>query len=110
MLTYASESSPAQTVEDVGTGRMSDGIANVRIDPAFASVTDHRWYYVFLTPLGDTRGLYVSMKTASGFRVRENERGRSNVEFDYRIVAHPLDAKYERLPDALPPKRHAFQP
>ena len=40
------------------------------------------------------------MKTTSGFQVRENEHGRSNVEFDYRIVAHPFDAKYERLPDS----------
>lgn len=104
VLTYASESA-SQTVEDVGTARMSEGVANVRIDPGFVSVTDHRWYYVFLTPLGDTRGLYVSMKTASGFQVRENERGRSNTEFDYRIVAHPFDAKYDRLPDAPLPKR-----
>jgi hypothetical protein len=77
---------------------MVAGVANVQIDPAFASVMDRKWYYVFLTPLGDTRGLYVSMKTASGFQVRENEGGRSRVEFDYRIVGHPLDAKNDRLP------------
>jgi hypothetical protein len=99
VLTYASESATA-TVEDVGTARLTSGTANVQIEPAFASVIDHKWYYVFLTPMGDTRGLYVSMKTASGFQVRENQRGRSNVEFDYRIVAHPLDAKDDRLPDA----------
>jgi hypothetical protein len=97
VLAYAAESATA-TIEDVGTSRMVAGVANVQIDPAFASVMDRKWYYVFLTPLGDTRGLYVSMKTASGFQVRENEGGRSRVEFDYRIVAHPLDAKNDRLP------------
>jgi hypothetical protein len=61
---------------------------------------DHRWYYVFLTPLGDTRGLYVSAKTPSSFQVRENEGGRGRVAFDYRIIAHPLDAKSDRLPPA----------
>jgi|HubBroStandDraft_4_1064222.scaffolds.fasta_scaffold00001_419 hypothetical protein len=110
VLAYASQSA-TETIEDVGTARMSDGVANVRIDPAFVSVMDHRWYYIFLTPMGDTRGLYVSMKTASGFQVRENEHGRSNVEFDYRIVAHPFDAKYERLPDApMMPKPHIAIP
>jgi len=99
VVTYASESATA-TVEDVGTARMSGGIANVQIDPSFASVMDHKWYYVFLTPLGDTRGLYVSMKTPSGFQVRETERGRDSLEFDYRVVAHPLDGKNERLPAA----------
>jgi hypothetical protein len=97
VLTYASESATA-TLEDVGTARMSGGVANVQIGTDFASVMDHRWYYVFLTPLGDTRGLYVSLKTPTGFQVREVERGRSSLEFDYRIVAHPLDAKNDRLP------------
>jgi hypothetical protein len=97
VLAYASESATA-TIEDVGTARMVDGIANVPIDPAFASVMDRKWYYVFLTPLGDTRGLYVSAKTASGFQVRETEHGHSTLSFDYRLVAHPIDAKNERLP------------
>lgn len=96
---YASESATA-TIEDVGTARMTGGVANVRFDPAFASVMDRRWYYVFLTPLGDTRGLYVAMKTPLGFQVRETERGRSNLEFDYRIVAHPVDSGDDRLPAA----------
>ena len=99
VLAYAAEFA-SDTIEDVGTARTSGGVANVQIDPTFASIMDRKWYYVFLTPLGDTRGLYVSLKTASGFQVRENERGRSNVEFDYRIVAHPLDATHDRLPEA----------
>jgi hypothetical protein len=97
VLAYAAESATA-TIEVVGTARMESGVANVTIDPAFASVMDRKWYYVFLTPLGDTRGLYVSMKTASAFQVRETEHGRSTLEFDYRVVAHPLDAKNDRLP------------
>lgn len=99
VLAYAAESATA-TIEDVGTARMVGGVANVEIDPSFASVMDRRWYYVFLTPLGDTRGLYVSSKSASAFQVRESEGGRSRLEFDYRIVAHPLDAKNDRLPIA----------
>jgi hypothetical protein len=99
VVAYTSESASA-TIEDVGTARMSGGVANVQIEPAFASVIDHKWYYVFLTPLGDTRGLYVSVKTAAAFQVRETERGRGSLEFDYRIVAHPLGAKYARLPPA----------
>ena len=99
VLAYAAESASA-TIDDVGTARMVGGVATVSLDPAFAAVTDHKWYYVFLTPLGDTRGLYVSSKTATAFTVRESEGGRSRLQFDYRIVAHPLDAKNDRLPVA----------
>ncbi|HZV76270.1 MAG TPA: hypothetical protein VFF63_00770 [Candidatus Babeliales bacterium] len=108
VLTYPSQSASA-TVEDVGTARMNDGVANVQISPDFASVIDHNWYYVFLTPLGDTRGLYVSMKAASGFQVRETEHGRGSLEFDYRIVAHPLGAAADRLPAAPSIRRLAAQ-
>ncbi|HXB84334.1 MAG TPA: hypothetical protein VNU22_13370 [Candidatus Acidoferrum sp.] len=99
VLSYASQSATA-TIEDVGTGRMYGGVANVQISPDFASVMDGKWYYVFLTPLGDTRGLYVSVKMASGFQVKETERGRDSLEFDYRIVAHPLGSANDRLPPA----------
>jgi hypothetical protein len=100
VLTYASESATA-TIEDVGTARMFGGVANVAIPGDFASLMDRNsTYYVFLTPLGDTRGLYVSLKTPSAFQVRETEHGRSSLAFDYRIVAHPIDAKNDRLPIA----------
>jgi hypothetical protein len=98
VLTYASESTSA-TLEDFGTARMTGGVANVAIEAAFASTIDRSTpYYVFLTPLGDTRGLYVSAKTPAGFQVRETQGGRSTLSFDYRIVARPLDAEHDRLP------------
>jgi hypothetical protein len=109
VLSYASQSASA-TIEDVGTARMYDGVANVQISSDFASVMDHTWYYVFLTPLGDTRGLYVSRKTVSGFQIRETARGRDSLEFDYRIVAHPLDASTDRLPAAPSMKKLAELP
>ena len=55
--------------------------------------------------MADTRGLYVSLKTPSGFEVREAQGGRSSLPFDYRIVARPLDAANDRLPLAPPPRK-----
>lgn len=104
ILAYTPKASIA-TIEDFGTARMFNGIANVQIPADFASVMDRGSdYYLFLTPQGDTRGLYVNIKTPAAFQVRENERGRSNVAFDYRIVAHPLGASNDRLP--LAPRLH----
>jgi hypothetical protein len=100
VLAYASESA-TPTIEDLGAARMRDGVADVEIPSDFASVIDRsNAYYVFLTAMGDTRGLYVSMQSASRFQVRENMHGRSNVEFEYRIIAVPLGAKDVRLPNA----------
>ncbi len=100
VLAYPSESTSA-TLEDVGTAHMIGGVANVYFERDFASTIKRgAWYYVFLTPLGNTRGLYVSQKTSGGFQVRETERGRSTLDFDYRIVARPLGANNDRLPPA----------
>jgi hypothetical protein len=103
VATYASESA-TPTIEDYGTAQISGGVADVQIDPALAAVMEHQWYDVFVTPLGDTRGLYVSIETPTAFEVRENERGRDNLYFNYRIVARPTDRSNERLPlaPALP--------
>ncbi|MGC1379511.1 MAG: hypothetical protein WA814_00650 [Candidatus Baltobacteraceae bacterium] len=96
--TFGTQSTRA-TIEDTGTTRLMNGEAAVRFDPTFASALDpQRGYQVFLTPDGETRGLYVAAKYEGGFIVRENERGRSTVDFDYRIVAHPEGASDARLP------------
>ncbi len=100
VLAYASESA-TPTIEDLGVGQMHEGVAYVELPSDFSSVMSHRdAYYVFLTPMGESRGLYVSMQTAAGFQVRENERGRSNVEFQFRIVAVPNGERNVRLPAA----------
>jgi hypothetical protein len=101
VVAYAAESATA-TIDDVGTARIVDGVANVHIDPAFSTLIDPGRYYVFLTPLGDTRGLYVSRKAAWGFEVREAQGGKARLDFDYRIVAHPIDVSQKRLPSAPP--------
>ena len=95
---YSSQSTRA-TIEDTGTARLSSGEGAVRFDAAFAGVIDvHQGYQVFLTPDGETRGLYVAQKYEGGFVVREIERGRSSIYFDYRVVAHQAGASEARLP------------
>lgn len=87
------------TIEDFGQAQLINGQSYVLIDRAFAATMDPRiGYLVFLTPAGDSRGLYVTNRTLNGFVVRENQGGHSTLAFDFRIVAHPLDATTQRLP------------
>jgi hypothetical protein len=84
---YATES-PENWFEDFGTGELRNGVAEVALDPTFAlAANTETGYHVFLTPKGDCEGLYVTNETARGFQVRELRGGKSNVAFDYRIVA-----------------------
>ena len=93
-----SPNSAQPTVEDSGTAQLSSGVAAIRLDPTFAASIDFAsGYRVFLTPNGDTRGLFVAAKTANGFIVRESQGGRSTVSFDYRILATPLGHAGQRM-------------
>ncbi len=102
---YASVGSSPQ-IDDVGDGRLANGTAYVRLDPTFArTIAQDRPYHVFLTPDGNSHGLYVTQKTPAGFVVRENDNGRSTLDFEYRIVAAPLGDRSARLPAYVAPQR-----
>jgi hypothetical protein len=96
--TYEPEQT-VRTIEDVGEAQLVDGKAYVRLDEAFGAASDaHSNYLVFITPQGETQGLYVTEKTRAGFSVREIGNGRSSLAFDYRISAKPYGSTEKRLP------------
>ncbi len=96
---YAVES-PGVWFEDYGSGKLVSGVATVKIDPAYAqTVNTGVEYHVFLTPDADCEGLYVTARTATGFEVRELHQGKSNVPFDYRIIARRRGYETKRLAD-----------
>jgi hypothetical protein len=75
-------------IEETGTAHLGFGRANVYFSANFARAIDaRRGYQVFLTPDGDTRGLYVQGKYARGFIVHEVGGGRGSFDFDYRVYA-----------------------
>jgi hypothetical protein len=95
-LLYALES-PESWFEDFGEGSLVEGKAEITLDPEFAALVKSKKYHVFLTPCGDSRGLYVKRKTDKLFEVREQQGGKKNLKFSYRIVAKRKDIKGERL-------------
>jgi hypothetical protein len=98
VTTYSAQQTMA-TLEDVGEAELTGGSAYVSVAPDFAAAIDqHANYLVFITPQGESQGLYVTHKTASGFEVRENGGGHATLAFDYRIVAKPYGRPSRRLP------------
>jgi len=101
--------SPEHWFEDFGSGTISDGLATVYLEPIFGqTVNTDMEYHVFLTPKGDCNGLYVSNETSTGFEVHELGGGRSNIAFDYRIVARRKGHESERLADVTDAPRAQF--
>jgi hypothetical protein len=91
---------PENWFEDFGSGQLSGGAAVIGLESTFAqTVNTSVDYHVFLTPNGECEGLYVTNKSALGFEVRELRGGRSNVAFDYKIVARRKGYETVRMPD-----------
>jgi hypothetical protein len=100
---YAIES-PESWFEDFGFAKLVRGRKRVAIKRDFAQFIHSRDYYVFVTPEGDSKGLYVTKKSAAAFEVVEQQGGQSNVRFSYRIVAKRRDLRSRRLEAIRMPK------
>jgi hypothetical protein len=102
---------PVAWFEDVGRDQLVGGKASVKLDPEYAGVVTAQDYHVFLTPRGETKGLFLSKQTPAGFEVQEIGGGTGSVAFDYRIIARRHDLvgrpRLERVtvpePPQLPP-------
>jgi hypothetical protein len=100
---FYSVESPESWFEDFGRTKLVRGKAEVKLDPNFAGFVRTDDYHVFLSPEGQTKGLYVSRRSRKGFTVREQEEGASTTTFSYRIVARRKDLKIQRFkPVRLP--------
>ena len=99
---YAVEA-PQSWFEDVGRARLRQGVAAVELEPDFAAVTGvGDDYHVFLTPEGESAGLYVANRTTTGFEVREQGGGTSDISFSYRIMTPRRDVPGGRLEPVHP--------
>jgi hypothetical protein len=87
--------SPESWFEDFGFGELSNGEAEVRLDPGFRSVVSGDAYHVFITEYGDNNALYIAERSGAGFLVR-SKGSKANGAFSYR-VASPIGVQNPHL-------------
>jgi hypothetical protein len=109
--------SPDSWYEDFGRAELVEGRAEVQIDADFGALLgiNDDSYHVFLTPEGDTSGLYVSGRDARAFTVREQQNGTGSTWFSYRVVTktkHRQPRRFAKLeePEELTKPPETIQP
>jgi hypothetical protein len=117
-LVYCVEA-PESWLEDLGTGTLSGGKADVKLDPEFVAVADASNYLVFVTENNGTHNhLSVTNQTPSGFSVVADAEVASlkgkkssdlNGTFSWRVVLRRKDIKANRLAKVDLPKLQAPQ-
>lgn len=70
-----------------GRGELRDGRATIEFPDHYASSIDPSTITVHLTPCGECCGLYVAKKSATRVVVLELRQGKSDLSFDYMLVA-----------------------
>jgi hypothetical protein len=104
MASVYCQESPEPYFEDFGEGRLAGGVAQVALEPEFATLVAGGKYLVFLTPQGPSQGLYVSRQGPTGFEVRD--AGNGSIGFAYRVVTKRKDIegrRFARVVDSVGP-------
>jgi len=87
------------TVQTAGYAVLSGGQCDVSFDPVFLSaVSSSDPVVVTVTPMGNTGGIYLSEVTAGGFKVAENNNGKSNVTISYIAIGKRAGYENPQLP------------
>jgi hypothetical protein len=87
------------TVQTSGYATLSNGVANIDFDPAFAAaVSSESPVVVTVTPTGNSNGVYLSEVTGKGFKVAENNSGKSSVVVSYIAIGKRAGYEHPDLP------------
>lgn len=75
------------TIQTSGFATISNGKANIEFDSSFEqAVSDSEPIIVTVTPMGNSNGVYLTEITKSGFKLAENNNGKSNVSITYIAI------------------------
>ena len=74
-----------------GNATLQNGTVTVKFDAAFAILLGAT-PNVTVTPIGESNGLYIVSMDKTGFTVKENKNGQSNIQFTWIAVGNRIDA------------------
>ncbi|MCK4570006.1 MAG: hypothetical protein KAT76_06930, partial [Bacteroidales bacterium] len=91
--------STEMTVQTYGVGQLQNGKSTVYFDDAFANVVSSgEPVIVTITPIGQTKGVYLKKVDGNGFSVAENDNGKSSVQFSWIAIGKRAGFENMSLP------------
>lgn len=100
-VTYAATSTTVD-VSTKGTGKLVNGTAKITFDTNYSQITaKDKPVIVTVTPMGETKGVYIAEVTNDGFIVKENGNGTSNASFYWIAIGEKNNANELNVPSEL---------
>lgn len=85
---------PEVLFQDYGAGQLKNGAVHITLDEILVrniQVDDKHPLKVFIQLEGECNGVFVTNKSATGFDVKELQKGKSNTPFTWQIIASRAD-------------------
>lgn len=100
-VTYASTSTTVD-VSTKGTGKLVNGSAKISFDRNYSQLTaKDKPVIVTVSPMGETKGVYIAEVTTDGFTVKENGNGTSNASFYWIAIGEKNNSNELNVPAEL---------
>jgi hypothetical protein len=84
-------SSLAPEVYASGKGVLQNGEISLTFSETFLAMADFEDIVVTVSPLGESKGLFIASQSQRGFTIKENSNGKSNVRFSWIAMARRKD-------------------
>lgn len=96
---------PTSTTVDFttkGTGKLVNGQTFISFDENYSNLIDSKKpIIVTVTPMGESKGVYVSEVTSKGFYIKENGNGTSNVNLYWIAISEKINADDLSVPKEM---------
>jgi hypothetical protein len=90
------------TVQTSGYASLTNGKSNIAFDEVFANaVSSETPIVVTVTPVGNSNGVYLAEVSNTGFKVIENNGGKSNVTITYIAIGKRAGYENPQLPQEV---------
>ncbi|MCF8369330.1 MAG: hypothetical protein K9G76_09835 [Bacteroidales bacterium] len=90
------------TIQTSGYATLNNGESDIAFDKTFAdAVSSTAPIIVTVTPVGNSNGVYLSEVSSAGFKIVENNGGKSNVSVNYIAIGKRAGYENPQLPEEL---------
>ena len=101
IATYAATSTTSD-ITSKGIGQLVNGNSTITFDKSYSElISSKNPIIVTVTPMGETKGVYVVNVNETGFSIKENGNGNSNVKFYWTVISERKNANDALVPNEV---------
>jgi hypothetical protein len=100
-VSYAA-TSLTKDIQIKGVGSLNNGEARIVFENNFSEIIDtNKPIIITITPVGECNGVHIVSNDINGFTIKENQKGNSNVRFNWIAIAEKKSNNEEKVSEEI---------